>query len=368
MPAMVDECRNDMARRYVSAFARAGSGAYIRNLRTTVTCHQWGGALLPMTINDGEPQDTFVCSPWVGYIDYTREELSRFPNPALVPALKAVIACVAKVLKFAEIDKIVHINNWMMSTNLLPSLDCNLVSAETRELSLRFPNHFLAIRSLTGRRHRQLMTSLEAEGWLLLPSRQIFIADDIHHQMTRRRDLKRDEALWKRCSFRYEALETVSQGDAKRIAELYAMLYLEKYSFLNPAYTADFIMMSHEIGMIRYLVHRDQDGLIQSFVGLHRLDGEATVPLMGYNTACEQEAGLYRLGFHAGTRYAAQQGLSLNMSSGATGFKMSRGATAEIEYTAFYLRHLPWVRRIPMRFLAAVAHGIGIPILKKYQL
>ncbi len=89
---------------------------------------------------------------------------------------------------------------------------------------------------------------------------------------------------------------------------------------------------------------------------------------MGYNTGLDQAAGLYRLGFHAGTRYAAQHGLSFNMSSGATGFKISRGATAEIEYTAFYFRHLPVVRRLPMRVLAAVANGIGIPILRRYQL
>jgi hypothetical protein len=365
---LVDERRNDMARRYVSAFAGSGSNTYIRNLQTTVTSHQWGDALLPMTINNGEPQDTFVCSPWVGYIDYTKEELARFPNPAIVPALKAVIGCVAKVLKFAEIDKIVHINNWMMSTNLLPDLDCDLVTTETRDLSLRFPNHFLAIRSLTGRHHRKLIASLDAHGWLLLPSRQIFIADDIKYHMKRRRDLKRDGALWRQSAYHSEELASVSRQDADRIAELYAMLYLEKYSFLNPVYTADFVMMSHEIGMIRYLVHRDQDGMIQSFGGILQLVGHATVPLMGYNTKLDQAVGLYRLGFHAGTRYAARHGLSFNMSSGATGFKASRGATPEIEYTAFYFRHLPWVRRLPMRILAAVAHGIGIPLLEKYQL
>ncbi|QDG93774.1 hypothetical protein NIBR502774_14305 (plasmid) [Rhizobium sp. NIBRBAC000502774] len=368
MPMMADERRNDIARRYVSAFAGAGSDTYIRNLRTTVTCHQWGEACLPMTINNGEPQATFVCSPWVGYIDYTKEELARFPNPAIVPALNAVISCVAKVLTFAEVDKIVHINNWMMSTNLLPDLDCDLVSAQTKELTLSFPNHFLAIRSLTGRHHRQLIASLNAESWVLLPSRQIFIADDITDHLMRRRDLKRDEALWRQSAYHYEELETVSRQDAERIAELYAMLYLEKYSSLNPAYTADFVMMSHEVGMIRYLVHRDQDGLIQSFCGIHQLAAHATVPLMGYNTRLDQSAGLYRLGFYAGARYASRHGLSFNMSSGATGFKTSRGATAEIEYTAFYFRHLPLARRLPMRILGAVAHGIGIPLLKKYQL
>lgn len=357
-----------MAQRYVSAFNGAGSNAYVRNLQTTVTCHQWGDACLPMTINNGEPQDTFVCSPWVGYIDYTKEELTRFPNPAIVPALKAVICFVAKILSSAEIDKIVHINNWMVSTNLLPDVDCDIVSAQTSDLTSRFPSHFLAIRSLTGRHHRKLIASLKAAGWVLLPSRQIFIADDIWYHMNRRRDLKRDEALWRRSSYRYEEPKSVNRDDAERIAELYTALYLEKYSFLNPAYTADFVMMSQEIGLIRYLVHRDEEGLIQSFAGIHELAGHATVPLMGYNTRLDQTAGLYRLGFHAGTRYAARHGLSFNMSSGATGFKSSRGATAEIEYTAFYFRHLPLIRRLPIRILGAVAHGIGIPLLRRYQL
>lgn len=365
---MVDECRNEVARRYVSAFDAAGSTAYIRNLQTTVTCHRWGDACLPMTINNGEPQKTFVCSPWVGYIDYIKEELARFPNPAIVPILRTVIGCVARVLAHAKIDRVVHINNWMMSTNLLPDIDSSLVPGQTRQLRLRFPNHFLAIRSLTRRHHPQLIAWLLAEGWVLMPSRQIFIADDIKLQMTRRRDLKRDEMLWHGSGFRYEELETVGEADAERIAALYARLYLKKYSYLNPTYTADFIVMSHQIGMIRYLVHRDRKGIIQSFAGFHRFAAHGTVPLMGYNTDLERTAGLYRLGFHAGTRYAAEHRLSFNMSSGATAFKISRGATAEIEYTAFYFRHLPLARRLPMTLLGVVADRIGVPLLKAYKL
>ncbi len=365
---MVEGSRNELVRRYVSAFDEAGSTAYIRNLRTRVTSLQWGDACLPMTINDGESQGTFVSSPWVGYVDYVKEELARFPNPAIVPALRTVIGCVARVLAHAKIDTVVHINNWMMSTNLLPEIDGSLVSAQTQQLRLRFPKHFLAIRSLTRRHHPQLIAWLLAKGWVLLPSRQIFIADDIKTQMTRRRDLKRDEMLWQGSGLRYEELETVGDVDAERIAALYTMLYLEKYSGLNPAYTADFIVMSHQIGMIRYLVHRDRNGIIQSFAGFHRLASHGTVPLMGYNTDLERAAGLYRLGFHAGSRYAAEKGLSFNMSSGATAFKISRGGTAEIEYTAFYFRHLPLDRRLPMRFLSVVADRIGLPLLKAYKL
>jgi len=56
------------------------------------------------------------------------------------------------------------------------------------------------------------------------------------------------------------------------------------------------------------------------------------------------------------------------MSSGATLFKRTRGATPEMEYTAFYIKHLSRRRRAPFGILQAVSKYIAIPILEKYQL
>lgn len=365
---MPEGCRNRIVEAYAQAFIRNGPSTYIRNLETQVGVCRWGDHLLPMTINHGEKAGTFVCSPRVGYVDYTREELARFPNQTLVPALHAVVGGVAGLLRFSDLDRIVHINNWMMSTNLLPALDPDLVTSITKDFLERFPRHILAIRSLTRRHDNRLMASLEAAGWVLLPSRQVFLVGDMAQQISRRRDLKRDEALWHGTPHAYEELQVISRTDAERIAALYAMLYLDKYSRLNPIYTPDFVMMTHEIGMIRYMVLRDRDGVIQSFGGMHDFAGHATMPLMGYNTAIEQNQGLYRLGFHAGSRFAARNNLAFNMSSGASGFKIARGATAEMEFSAFHLRHLPMKRRLPIDLLRIVAHRIGMPILRRYQL
>lgn len=365
---MADGCRNRIVEDFTRAFMRYGSSTLIRNLQTEVGVQQWGEHRLPITINHGDKAATFVCSPWVGYVDYTREELSRFPNRALVPALHAVVSGVAGVLRFSDLDRIVHINNWMMSTNLLAAIDAVLVASQTEEFTARFPGHILAIRSLTWRHNSKLMGALEAAGWVLLPSRQLFLVDDVASQMTRRRDLKRDEALWQNTPYRYEELQTINRPDAERIAALYAMLYLDKYSQLNPIYTSDFVIMTHAIGMIRYMVLRDADGIIQSFGGMHHFAGHATMPLMGYNTGIDQRLGLYRLGFHAGSRFAARHNLALNMSSGASSFKIARGATAEMEFSAFHLRHLPAKRRLPIDFLRVVAHRIGMPILRRYRL
>ncbi len=359
---------NRTARDYVAAFAQSGAATFIANLDTSVHLHSWGDHDLPVTVNHGTAGTTFVCSPRVGYIDYPLEELAHFTNPRLAPLLRGIVRGVGAVLSLCDAERIVHINNWMMSTNLPVALDPALVRTQTDELAATYPAHLLAMRSLTWRYNEALMTSLEAAGWALLPSRQVFLIDDFERACLSRRDFKRDEALWQRSDFHYEELGEMGADDAARIVDLYTMLYLDKYSVLNPAYTPDFVALTHRIGLMRYLVLRDRTGAIQGFGGMVRAGPHATMPLLGYNTAEPQDRGLYRLSFHAGTRYARDRRLQFNMSSGAPGFKRNRGATAEMEFTAYYLRHLPRSRRIPFALLGTVANRIGTPLLRKYEL
>ena len=362
------EDRDRIACDYVAAFARDGSRHYIANLQTDVKAHVWGEHVLPLTVNHGERAETFLCSPRIGYIDYPLEELSRFPNPYVVPALRAIISTMGAALSLADVDRIVHLNNWMISTNLPVALDPTLATAQTDRLVGDYPAHLLAMKSLTRRQNAPLIDALLAAGWVLLPSRQVFLVDDVARDGFRRRDTRRDEKLWQRGAFTLEESEGLSVADVDRIVALYAMLYLDKYSRLNPSYTASFVSLTQRIGMIRYLLLRDENGVIQGFGGMHRLGQYATMPLIGYNIRVPQEQGLYRLTFHAGSRYAARHGLKFNMSSGATAFKRTRGATAEMEFTAYYLRHLPLVRRLPFDCLRWVATNVGIPMLTKYGL
>jgi hypothetical protein len=359
---------NRAARDYVAAFAERGAATFIANLDTSLHLHRWGDHDLPVTVNDGTAGTTFVCSPRVGYIDYPLEELAHFPNPRLAPLLRGIVRGVGSVLLLCDAERIVHINNWMLSTNLPIPLDPALARKQTEELAANHPAHLLAMRSLTRCYNGPLMTALEEVGWVVLPSRQVFLIEDFARQCLSRRDFKRDEALWRRGDYRYEELCEMGANDAARIVDLYNMLYLEKHSRLNPAYTAEFVALTHQIGLIRYLVLRDGVGIIQGFGGMYQAGTYATMPLLGYNTAEPQDRGLYRLSFHAGTRYALDRQLQFNMSSGATGFKRNRGATAEMEFTAYYLRHLPLSRRAPFTLLRTVADRIGMPLLRTYEL
>lgn len=359
---------NRAANDYVAAFTQRGAATFIANLDTYLDLHRWGEYDLPITVNDGAAGTTFVCSPRIGYIDYPLEELAHFPDPRLVPLLRGIIKSVGAVFSLCGAERIVHINNWMLSTNLPVPLDSSLVHKQTDELTAKYPAHLLAMRSLTRRYNSSLMAALEAAGWALLPSRQIFLIEDFAKESMPRRDFKRDEALWHCGAYRYEQLSEMGEVDAARIITLYNKLYLDKYSRLNPAYTLDFVALTHRIGLIRYLVLRDREDVIQGFGGMYRAGQHATMPLLGYNTDYPQEHGLYRLSFHAGTRYALEHRLLFNLSSGATGFKRNRGATAEMEFTAFYLGHLPWSRRKSFALLQTIANRIGIPLLRAYDL
>ena len=360
--------RNRVAADYVAAFAQAGSRALIANLDTRVALHHWGNHALPVTINDGEPGGTFVCSPRVTYGDYILDELDRFPNPAIAPALRLAVRGLGGLLRRADADRIVHINNWMMSTNLPVDLDPSLARDETDGLAAAWPSHLLAMRSLTRRHSAPLIDALTGAGWLMLPSRQVFLVDDVAAQCLPRRDTKRDDKLWRGMDLTYEELTAVDDADAARMAALYGLLYLQKYSRLNPAFTPRFIQRSGELGVLRHLVLRDAEGVIQAFGAMHHMGRHCTMPLLGYDTGADPKRGLYRLAFHAGALYAARRGLQFNMSSGATAFKRHRGATAEMEFTAFYFRHLPPRRRRPFGALHAVAKGLGMPILRRYDL
>lgn len=360
--------RNEIASHYVTAFKAHGSRCFIANLETQVDVMAWGDISIPITINQGSDIDTFVCSPLTTYISYTREELRRLPDQTLVPLLQGVVSCMAGLLSMANVNRIVHFNNWMLSTNLPAELDPGQSASQTTEMMSRFPTHILAMRSLTRRQNGPLMQALENCGWAMIPSRQIYLVGDVTRDSLSRRDARNDHRVFQATALHYEEASDISADDARRIADLYECLYLKKYSYLNPEFTAAFVQMTHAIGMIRYLLLRDNKGHIMGFGGFYRAGNHATMPLMGYDTAAPKDLNLYRLVCHVGSLYAAKNSLELNMSSGASRYKITRGGQPEMEFTAYYFKHLPLARRLPMQTLKHVGDKIGIPILRRYEL
>jgi hypothetical protein len=353
----------DLERTYLEAFAREGSTALISNLRTKVMGLRSGARVFPVTINNDEYGDAYVCLPHTAYALYAKDEL-RILNAGLwTPVLGLLASSAGAMLRAARINKIVHINNYMLSTNLHDGWSGDDIG-ELRDLIIaQFPEHFIAVRSLNAWSDPDLLERFRYAGWVMLPSRQIYVTDDLAAEWAPRRDSRRDLAILEANAERIDRLDELRPGDAERIAQLYAMLYLDRYSALNPAFTAAYIEMTHRGKILHYRGVRESDGTLSAVVGCFMRGGVLTTPIVGYDVTRPAEDGLYRMASVLYAQMAAERGLRLNGSAGAASFKRNRGAHAVIEYSAFWTKHLSPMRRGVVRAMAAALNNIAAPML-----
>jgi hypothetical protein len=317
-----------------------------------------------VTVNEAEYGDAYVCLPHTAYALYARAELSIVDVGPWAPALGLIADAAGGVLKAGWINRVVHLGNWMLSTNLHGGWTGEGLEDMRALLVERFPDHALAVRSLNPWSDAPLIERFRQDGWRLLPSRQVWVTDDLDADWAERRDTRRDLALLARSGLSLDPLERLAAGDAERIAELYALLYLDRYSALNPAFTPAFVEMTHASGVLAYRGLRAEDGRLAAVVGCLVRGGVLTTPIVGYDTARPQEEGLYRMASVLLGQMARERGVRLNGSAGAASFKRNRGARGVIEYSAFRTEHLTWPRRAVVGAAEGILTRIAAPLMQ----
>jgi hypothetical protein len=162
--------RSRQLRAYVEAFTRDGSQHLIANLRTRVMVLRVGDLALPLTINDSEYDNTYVCSPYTAFALYAKDEMRLLPGLLRVP-LRCLTDISGVTLKTARINRMVQVNNWMLSTNLFPRFGpggCPLpLAAITDMLTSAWPEHLIYVRSLNAWDNAPLCTQLIQAGLYL---------------------------------------------------------------------------------------------------------------------------------------------------------------------------------------------------------
>lgn len=349
---------------FVDAFARDGSRRYISNLTTVVRALQVEGTVIPVTVNEAEYGQAFTCLPHSAYALYSKAELDVVDTGIARPFLAAAADGMGAVLRAAKVNRVVNVNNWMMSTNLHARWSGASIPHVREYLVERFPHHFIAVRSVNEWSDADLIIRLRDDGWRLVPSRQIFVMDDPHAEYAahsnRRKDLRRLELL----DDELADLHQIDAADAERIALLYQELYIGKYTALNPAFTPDFIRMTSEAGVIRYRGTRDVDGSISAVAGGFDDGRTMCPPVIAYDQSRPRSEGLYRTAMALSIQMAADAGLKLNWSAGAGIFKANRGGRPVIEYSAFYDRHLPRGRRAALAALDRAVRSFIVPFVQ----
>jgi hypothetical protein len=328
---------------------------------------QLGDLVFPVTINDKEYQNSYVCSPYNHYIIYAKEELKNLKNPFLEGILTQVLNLLGSLLKAGKINRVVIVNNWLISTNLYPKVSEEQISEIVNFLQMRFPGHSILFRSLSPFKDLPLPKIFARVGGKLLMSRQVYFLDPNHSKVWTNKSYKRDLSHYKKSLPEMGGPESISKEDYARIVELYRLLYIDKYSIHNPLFNVHLIELAHQKQILELKIFRE-NGVIQGVLGFFIRHGQMTTPLFGYDTTLSLDKGLYRVLSTHLVHEAKARNLFLHQSSGAAEFKRSRGAVPELEYTAIFDSHLPLYRRWTWNFLRGLINGVGSKLLEKYEL
>ncbi|WP_169670160.1 hypothetical protein [Flavivirga algicola] len=341
----------------------------IENVKTTYRVLRVNEKLFfPVTINDKEWDNSFVCSPYTAYANYSKDEIKwKIKNKVVKKLLLLLLNIIAKWLRKGEIDKNIHINNFLLSTNPFPEWDGKEIEAITAFIVSEYPDHAIIFRSLNEYQHRSLLDLFKANGYDCIGSRQVYIFDLSKEAWLKHRNNKHDNKLIKR-----SGLQLINHEGMKdfllQALELYRKLYLVKYSKFNPQFTLKYFQDCYDKKLVKFQGYVDEKGSLKAFSGVFTIDNTITSPLVGYDTDMPQKEGLYIHAAQLAILNKFETGLLLNLSSGAAGFKRMRGGQPSIEYSSLYLKHLSRSRRLRWQVLKTLSNKIGVPIIKKYKL
>ncbi|MEP6564859.1 MAG: GNAT family N-acetyltransferase [Mesorhizobium sp.] len=367
-----DQVENNPAQveAFVRLFNEIPVREFIRTLTVVVEAFEIAGRSFPLTLNDAsEAPNCYICRPSSAYIDYAIDETRNFiSTPLLQRAVRTLIGLCAPLVKASGLDHQVQVNNWLYSTNPVPLLDRPAIAAMRSSLTARFPDRAILIRSLNEIADPATIAALQAEGFRMLAARQIYIFADRSSAPAMTNDMKRDRKRLRTTPFERVGDADFTEADYARAEALYTMLYLDKYTPLNPHYTARYIAEMHRRGIIRLAGLRRPGGELVAVTALSENGATLTQPIVGYDTGLPPGEGLYRMMMAMAQDHATTHGLFFNMSAGAAAFKRLRGAVATVEYIAVYAGHLPLRRRVAVRIMEIVLARVGIPLLRRFEL
>ena len=340
----------------------------IANVHARVETLQTGAGPLPVTVHDGRAGDAWICSPRTTYADCAGEEAERYLPRALAPVGRMLPGMFGNVIARAGLDRAASINNWLLSTNIYPALKQVALPALLDEAVARWPRQALWFRSLNTCDTPDWLLALRECGCLPVATRQVYLYDKFPALSARHENLRRDLRMLDKTPLQHAANDSLGDADYPRIAELYALLYIDKYSRANPMYGEAFLSAWHRAGLLEFEGFRDIDGRLSTVVGLFRQADIATAPIVGYDTHQPSRAGLYRLATACAYRRCMERGWRLNFSAGAAGFKRLRGGQPAIEYSMVFARHLPKRTRVALSILSAATCRVGAPLLRRFAL
>lgn len=359
-----------LSEKLLAIFTHQPSHALIANLHSQIITYRVQKSAVITSVNDEVTANCYVASPYTLMIAFAREELYKLESPWLRFIAKLLIGSLQGVLRLGQIDRLQTLNNQLLSTNVFSAQfnDESFLRDLIEQALQRYPNHCLAIRCVNQRHYAPLFRHLKQQGFIFAVTRQVYIFNDFKY-VQGFKNYQRDKKLLSCTRYIFQALDLTDPSQFKQAEALYNQLYLDKYSQHNVQFTALYLQQLAASGALHLrLLYDTHTNKAVAVVGLIGENGVITAPVVGYDFAYPQNAALYRRVIAYAMDYAYRHSYQLNLSSGASQFKMHRGAQAELEYMMVYSRHLPWYRRALWVLLAKISTAFYTRLLKRYQL
>ncbi|WAC24836.1 hypothetical protein [Blastomonas sp. SL216] len=353
---------------FVERLREVGPATLIANVEGEALLERAGAHDLPVIVTSGSLGHSYVVAPHSAYVRYPRAELDLVNLGRMRGLASLAIGAADVLLRALRINRAVQIDNWLLSTSLHGDWRGEGLADLRQRLAGRYPDHYQLIRSVDDWSCPALTAALRADGWMLLPSRQIWVTDDLRRDWAVRKSVKNDGRKLAQSGLVVEDVTRLGDADARRIAQLYAMLYIDKYSALNPQYSPGWMQLAVETGLFQLRVARDSAGQIMAAAAIVVRGDIATNPMLGYDRERPQSEGLYRIASWLVGDFALRHGLRLHGSAGAGHFKQQRGARSAIDYIAIHAGHLPFWRRWPLAVIAWALERFAVPVLKRRML
>lgn len=356
-------------RSFFEPIFKEGVSNFVSNVETQVYILHLDDLFIPLTVNEKEYGNSYVCSIY-SFLLYAEEEMKRHRKHFLHFFISPILLLLKLWFQWSKINRLVIINNFLLSTNLYPSLSTQQVHLICRFIKDRYPDHAIMFRSLNTFTEENLSHILSEMRCDFITSRGVYFFDPKNYPnlpSKKRWIIQKDLKLKNQEKIQILQHSDFHVSDALDMKRLYDLLYLEKYSYFNPAFTVRFfeqaiLEKTFILSGIRY------EGRLVGIIGFFKTKGVMATPIVGYDTKLPESLGLYRIL----TAHVLEESLSSNtifhMSAGVGHFKRQRGALQELETMAIICNHLPFYRRSLWKSLGFLLNKIGAPILKKYKL
>lgn len=353
----------DMIDRLVAATARRSSRALVANVTTTLGRLDVDGLCVPVAVNDAEYDNSTINSEYAGLTVSAQQELAHAPAGWRRAQARLLLTFATPILRLFSIDRIVRFYPGVLNLETPPNVSEAFVKAATAAAVAAYPGHTVKWTMLNPTLDAGTLEALRAAGYLIRIARPSYI---LRAGSRPNKNLPHSANKYRRRSGHVlELLETGDDGIYARIAQLYALINLRPGRTDNPAITATGFRELHRAGAIRLCVARESaTGAINACCMYVARNGVMSPRFIAYDP--DDPLGHEHYVGIASTLNleALRNGWAVRLGYGGARAKRNRGAEEQIDYSAYYVDHLPWARRLVWRMLNAIVNRQGEPIIR----